>query len=318
MSIDERRLAVIESKKLDSSRCEGTDEMTAPEPPAVKKARLELIPVLPLAFVRPVQRTKVFIASVMDRKFTSSIVRSLSDQFPLRELQHLKRVRKNGDVLEVILCQDAENVQAAGDCAKPGLDLSSVREHEVSLHAPLTREQFEECLKFWPTQFHEDKLTRSILDGTLFSADDREQMERCMRVVLSRAHNETEVMTAKHSLQDCISSGRVLNVAAIVNPRNGVVLAVGVDRTAVHPALHATMAAIDLIATLQGGGAWDTDKLLGVRDVDKADQVVESPDIHSSSVDIVKTPYICTGALYDVRNGARPFKNSACFLRVCR
>lgn len=87
------------------------------------------------------------------------------------------------------------------------------------------------------------------------------------------------------------------NVAAIVNPRNGLVLAVGVDRRHVHPALHATMAAIDLVAALQGGGAWGTERLLGVREVPNNDQMLKSCD-HSATGedgDSTKTPYICTG-----------------------
>ncbi|XP_022673221.1 probable inactive tRNA-specific adenosine deaminase-like protein 3 isoform X1 [Varroa destructor] len=265
---------------------------------ATKKARLEPMPVLPERFVRPVQRTTVQIATVVDKKCTSSIVKSLSEQFPLKELQHLKRVRNNGNVLEVILCHDAKDLGAASAVVKQGLDLGTIRKHEVSLHTPLTREQFDECLKMWPTQFHEDRFTKSILDGTIFSASDREQMRKCMQIVVDRARDEQSIMVS--SPTSCGAAEMTFNVAAIVNPRNGLVLAVGVDRRHVHPALHATMAAIDLVAALQGGGAWGTERLLGVREVPNNDQMLKSCD-HSATGedgDSTKTPYICTG--YDV------------------
>lgn len=69
---------------LKSYCCQPMKTKMAFEVLATKKARLEPMPVLPERFVRPVQRTTVQIATVVDKKYTSSIVKSLSEQFPLK------------------------------------------------------------------------------------------------------------------------------------------------------------------------------------------------------------------------------------------
>lgn len=74
-----------------------------------------------------------------------------------------------------------------------------------------------------------------------------------------------------------------MNVALVVNPASNSIIAIGRSCAKVHPVLHATMVAIDLVARLQGGGAWETG--LPLQEVKEEDQV----PLDGS------TAYICTG-----------------------
>lgn len=71
---------------------------------------------------------------------------------------------------------------------------------------------------------------------------------------------------------------------AVVNPSRASVLAVAVGDSS-HPLKHAVMVAVDLVAGLQGGGAWSTAPSGCLTyNTKKADLEVDN-----------KVPYLCTG-----------------------
>ena len=72
----------------------------------------------------------------------------------------------------------------------------------------------------------------------------------------------------------------------VVNPRTDTILAMGMPSMHKHPALHATMVALDLVARLQGGGAWQTEHPVQI--------VEDEAQIPSGE----SAPYICTGETF--------------------
>ncbi|CAM5179353.1 unnamed protein product [Eretmochelys imbricata] len=224
-------------------------KMEAPEDPP-----WEALLVLPELESQEVELTPAYAAPVLLRTETSRLVRELSAARPLTALPHLKRVRAPGGTrpLEVLLCLAGPSPDASPALAEllPGgrVDLRGLGEPflvRVPARAPLTRPQFEEAARHWPTAFHENKRTSQALAGRLFTPQDKAAME---------AHMEHAVRAACRGAE----LGMVPAGAAVVDPATGRVLAVGHDcRNGLHPLLHATMVCIDLVACGQGGGTYN-------------------------------------------------------------
>ncbi|CAM5130137.1 unnamed protein product [Natator depressus] len=214
----------------------------------------EALLVLPELESQEVELTPAYAAPVLLRTETSRLVRELSAARPLTALPHLKRVRARGGTwpLEVLLCLAGPSPDASPTLAEllpdRRVDLRGLGEPflvRVPARAPLTRPQFEEAARHWPTAFHENKRTSQALAGRLFTPQDKAAME---------AHMEHAVRAARRGAE----LGMVPAGAAVVDPATGRVLAVGHDcRNGLHPLLHATMVCIDLVACGQGGGTYN-------------------------------------------------------------
>ncbi|XP_073182824.1 probable inactive tRNA-specific adenosine deaminase-like protein 3 isoform X2 [Lepidochelys kempii] len=224
-------------------------KMEAPEDPP-----WEALLVLPELESQEVELTPAYAAPVLLRTETSRLVRELSAARPLTALPHLKRVRAPGGTrpLEVLLCLAGPSPDASPTLAEllpdGRVDLRGLGEPflvRVPARAPLTRPQFEEAARHWPTAFHENKRTSRALAGQLFTPQDKAAMEAHMGHAVRAACRGAEL-------------GMVPAGAAVVDPATGRVLAVGHDcRNGLHPLLHATMVCIDLVACGQGGGTYN-------------------------------------------------------------
>ncbi|CAM4691025.1 unnamed protein product [Lepidochelys olivacea] len=224
-------------------------KMEAPEDPP-----WEALLVLPELESQEVELTPAYAAPVLLRTETSRLVRELSAACPLTALPHLKRVRAPGGTrpLEVLLCLAGPSPDASPTLAEllpdGRVDLRGLGEPflvRVPARAPLTRPQFEEAARHWPTAFHENKRTSRALAGRLFTPQDKAAMEAHMGHAVRAACRGAEL-------------GMVPAGAAVVDPATGRVLAVGHDcRNGLHPLLHATMVCIDLVACGQGGGTYN-------------------------------------------------------------
>nr|XP_023968345.1 probable inactive tRNA-specific adenosine deaminase-like protein 3 isoform X1 [Chrysemys picta bellii] len=213
----------------------------------------EALLVLPELESQEIELTPAYAAPVLLRTETSRLVRELSAARPLTELPHLKRVRAQGGTqpLEVLLCPAGPLPGASRTLAEllpdGRVDVRGLGEPflvQVPARAPLTRPQFEEAARHWPTAFHENKRTSQALAGRLFTPQDKAAMG---------AHMEHAVRAARRGAE----LGMVPAGAAVVDPATGQVLAVGHDcRNGLHPLLHAAMVCIDLVACGQGGGAY--------------------------------------------------------------
>ncbi|BFZ06822.1 hypothetical protein BsWGS_09861 [Bradybaena similaris] len=239
-------------------------------------------PVIADIYLQPIELTDVLVANIEDKKQAARIIKELSIQAPLGDLQHLKRVRSQTgkDVpLQVVLYE-----------AKPGscnsqLDhgshvdgLGSKYLMKVPAKPPLTRHQYNEAVKYWPVNFHENKELVSLLSGNYFSPAEVQEIENYMKQAVRLA----EIARDKKQLPVG---------ALVINPVSKTVVAEAHDlRLAGHPLQHAVMVAIDLVAHSQDGGMWK----FGDLHPNLKHSLPDGPDYSKTKTD----PYLCTG--YDL------------------
>ncbi|XP_037645858.1 probable inactive tRNA-specific adenosine deaminase-like protein 3 isoform X1 [Sebastes umbrosus] len=251
-------------------------------------------PVLSDEQSQDVELIEVFAAPIVNKKETSRLLRELNNLYPLRGLQHIKRVRavqKEGSPhpLEVLVClvSDAPDVKVVSiDALLPsdGVRRDGLGEPfvvKVPARPPLTRPQFELASKHWPTSFHEDKQVTVALRGELFSPPQKARMHTYMTSALTAAKAGIEL-------------GMEAVGAVVVDPATERIIAVGHDCRGDHPLHHAVMVCIDLVARSQGGGSYSFDRYPACQFTSPTSDTVHSvPGAEASS-----QPYICTG--YDL------------------
>jgi tRNA-specific adenosine deaminase 3 len=170
---------------------------------------------------------------------------------------HLKRC-SNGKLLLAPLCS-SDSSQANDDIPlnedqlknklkEKGFDLSLLEDKfqatKIPAKAPRTKLQASEAAKIWPVNFHPDQTIESLIDGSIFDENSLNAIERIMLLVIEAAKLEA------------IGDERCTGAAAVVDPVDGRILAVSAARIDRHPMWHAAMLAVDLVARLHGGGAW--------------------------------------------------------------
>ena len=62
----------------------------------INKANMKLEPVLGDEVTQPVPLIPVLAANIRNKKYTSLLVKKLNDKLPIANLQHLKRVNRDG------------------------------------------------------------------------------------------------------------------------------------------------------------------------------------------------------------------------------
>ncbi|XP_020788947.1 probable inactive tRNA-specific adenosine deaminase-like protein 3 [Boleophthalmus pectinirostris] len=240
-------------------------------------ASWEAVPVLSDELSQDIELIDAFAAPILDKKQTSKLVLELNAMHPLTSLPHLKRVRpcKNKDSLhslEILICLDnSTNEPCTFDYSNLGLgEPFAVK---IPRTAPLTRPQFEQASKHWPTSFHEDKLVTTALRGELFNAKQKTKMQDYMTLAVNSAKEGKKL-------------GMNAVGAVIVDPNTDKIIAISHDCSKDHPLQHAVMVCIDLVAKSQGGGCCSYEKYPGCKFI--------SPDLENGA----PQPYICTG--YDL------------------
>ncbi|XP_028409807.1 probable inactive tRNA-specific adenosine deaminase-like protein 3 [Dendronephthya gigantea] len=211
-------------------------------------------------YSRPLETVDVFICTANDRKQTSRIMREVGEVYPFGSLKHLKRVRNQGGKLDMIITT-VQNVATPGgqmtlDKLFQGSSVNFAGLSDPSVtcvpkYPALTRQQYEEYSKIWPISFHEDKRITRLINGEMFNEIELREMTWYMEEAFNVA-----VLAKK--------KGMCQVGAVVVNPSSKKILCKAHDLTCQHPLYHTTMVCIDLVAKLQGGGAWDLDMdLLG-------------------------------------------------------
>ncbi|EOA33394.1 hypothetical protein CARUB_v10020409mg [Capsella rubella] len=138
---------------------------------------------------------KVF-ASVIKPKFANTIVRHLCKIAPLEDLRHVKRVKKkilpdHGEPqLTVILCLAPEHHDHLNDLPPDVQKLVDPYElspfiTEVYKYAAVSKEEWEEQSKIWPTSFHPPTYNIDGIDG--FSKEETQSICKFMRIVIDMA-----------------------------------------------------------------------------------------------------------------------------------
>ncbi|XP_039117507.1 LOW QUALITY PROTEIN: tRNA-specific adenosine deaminase TAD3 [Dioscorea cayenensis subsp. rotundata] len=164
------------------------------------------------------------IAATIEPKLANTLVRKLNQICPLENLRHAKRVRKRiieGKVeLAVILCLSfgsSEHMEGM-----PNDLLQLLNNYQLSpfiarvAECPaLSKEEWEEQCKLWPTSYHPP----SSLDGAGgFSEEDSQFIINFMKVAIQLAKPN-------------FLGGEAVNAAVIVDPMSKQVIAYGSDQT---------------------------------------------------------------------------------------
>ncbi|CAL8266237.1 unnamed protein product [Lota lota] len=266
------------------------------------------LPVLSDQQSQDTELISAFAAPITDKKETSRLIKELRCLYPLTGLQHIKRVRsrKPADGLhspEVLVClvSDAPDVDLhseslAIDSLLPsnsvGLDgLGPPFLVKIPAFPPLTRPQFQVASKHWPTTFHEDKQVTVALRGELFSQPQKARMQGYMEAALAAAR-----------AGGGLGSGQEPVGAAMVDPKEERIIAVGHDCRGGNPLHHAVMVCIDLVARGQGGGAYRFEEYPACTAALSLTSSHSKPASETSKT-IARVvdegqPYICTG--YDL------------------
>lgn len=241
------QLQIVKAKSMTSF-----DELTEPD---VKRSRysseyFSIDPVLDKEITdRTLPLANYFAVKVSDKLRIRTIVVSLDAIYFWTKSKHLKRVRTivsdaDGTSFE-ILVSPTSVFDDDLDEAKTNLEASALNAVEVNSlfivsvpsKPPLTREQFQFSKNFWPTVFHEDKYITSVLDGTLFSKEDRHWIKIFMQEAVDVVR--------------CGDDGSVCG-CVIVDPKSKTIVAKCCNvPVSVHPLKHAIMAALELVAMSQ-------------------------------------------------------------------
>lgn len=235
-------------------------------PKSVKVRKMETVtrswtarPILGSDFTEVPPLQEVYVGVLKQRKDTSTAIKSISTVLP--GFAHLKRCC-NGKLLLAPLRSDESVTSREKDhdisldenqlktrLKERGFDLSLLEEKfqvtKVPAKAPRTKLQASEASKIWPVNFHPDQTIESLIDGSIFNEDCLHTIERVMSLVIEAAKLEA------------VGDERCTGAAVIVDPEDGRILAVAAARLDRHPMWHAAMLAVDLIARLHGGGAWE-------------------------------------------------------------
>lgn len=261
-----------------------------------------VLPVLSDEMSDDVKLLDAYAAPITDKRQTLRLVKDLSVVHPLADLHHIKRVRACKDKssphpLEVIVCLVSDVSVPTTFVTQPQrpaslTDLLSSKDFNfeglgepfpvrIPARAPLTRPQFEQASRHWPTSFHEDKRVTLGLKGQLFTSRQKAKIQEYMTTAVEAARSGRE-------------EGMDAVGAVIVDPKSGQIIAVGHDLTQDHPLHHAVMVCIDLVAWAQGGGVYTYEKHPACRYTASDPQLYAGHSETSGSEENVQ-PYICTG-----------------------
>ncbi|XP_020592632.1 probable inactive tRNA-specific adenosine deaminase-like protein 3, partial [Phalaenopsis equestris] len=162
------------------------------------------------------------LASVIEPKLANTLVRQLNQICPLENLRHVKRVRRRsveGKVeLSVILCIHHEHVNLGMEMPNDVLQLASTYglspyKAKVAKCAALSKEEWEDQCKLWPTSYH--PLTNP---PELTGLDEEESQLIIKYMKFAMGLTKTP-------------NGMVVNAAVIVDPLAGEIIATGNDQT---------------------------------------------------------------------------------------
>ncbi|KAL0701450.1 hypothetical protein Bca4012_057572 [Brassica carinata] len=142
------------------------------------------------------QPTLKVYASVIKPKFANTLVRQLCKIAPLEDLRHVKRVRKkilpdHGEPqLTVILClapEDNDHLNHMPPDVQKLVDPYELNPFitQVCKYAAVSKEEWEEQCKLWPTSFHPPTYNIDGIGG--FSEDDTQLICKFMRVAINLA-----------------------------------------------------------------------------------------------------------------------------------
>uniref|UniRef100_A0A182WKZ9 CMP/dCMP-type deaminase domain-containing protein n=1 Tax=Anopheles minimus TaxID=112268 RepID=A0A182WKZ9_9DIPT len=214
-------------------------------------------------FTNPTPLVEVYVGSVTENRQLSQLVPALSRILPIGDLQHLKRVNRDGTIIlapvdkllhllaTLSVKDDREDNSVELRLSKflrsEGLESAVIdglceKLNIVSVPAvqPLLRWQFEPANRLWPCKFHPNRHNEALYTDTLFGAEEATVHRRLMDICLQLSEQFED---------------RPFGVC--VNPQLGArIAAIGAGRSDQHPIWHCPMVLIDMVAVSQNGGIW--------------------------------------------------------------
>ncbi|TPX63993.1 hypothetical protein SpCBS45565_g06182 [Spizellomyces sp. 'palustris'] len=185
---------------------------------------------------RGLQTVEVYRTAI-DPKHASKLIKAVCQQYPLEELAHLKRVKKeqsdNGTTLSVLLATKNSSTRPELEQFLSDIDIpyGPIIVNQVSRYAAVTREQFDEWKQLWPMNFH----PHSGKENVSLTPEEVASAQTWMR----HAVEQSKVLRAQ---------GKIMNVAFIVDPITNSKIASSTDCRQDHPLHHAAMNCIALVA----------------------------------------------------------------------
>ncbi|XP_013175658.1 PREDICTED: uncharacterized protein LOC106123797 [Papilio xuthus] len=222
----------------------------------IESSKNNLEPVLGEDFGETLQLVKVFVGITKDPKDLSKIVTTLNEKVPLKQLQHLKRVRKK----QVILCPASyiigvSSIQQFIESTVVELkdSFQYFKEMDVPLTGPRLQKQFKEYNKIWSCNFHPNAYLEKLTSGDFFNSVDLNYHRTYMKMAFEVSRWFIQHSNITNSIEDVY---RDINGAIVVDPTIQSVVAVSFDNRENNPIQHSAMLAIDNVAKTQNGGVW--------------------------------------------------------------
>ncbi|XP_042490402.1 tRNA-specific adenosine deaminase TAD3 isoform X2 [Macadamia integrifolia] len=191
----------------------------------VNKWEIIYVPDTPPRLINQQPNVDVF-ASLIEPKLANTLVRRLNQIAPLENLRHVKRIRKNcieggKPQLSVILCLALESENQPATIPNDILELINAYQlspfiTKVAKYTALSKEEWEEQCKLWPTSYHPP--TYNIDGITGFSEEDSQSIFNFMKSAI-----ELAISGPCHD--------QVVNAAIIVDPSVRQVIANACDQT---------------------------------------------------------------------------------------
>lgn len=263
-----------------------------------------LYPVIHDSFHEPVNTVACVVANIKNSKDISRTIITLNNKLPLKELQHLKRVKNKLVLICAVEDLAGNTAQEVIDNKVPELkdSLNDFSVVEVPSLPPKVKKQFDIANKLWPCNFHPNKFHEKLVSGCFFDDEDLQQHKLFMIVVCE---------VVKFYIKKYNLNLNEVNVSVVVDPKTESVVAVSVNNND-HPIQHAAMLAIDKVAATQNGGAWaDNTREVTLRGVDEdlemylnnripnlnfgARKYFSKSEMELDSKRYGDVPYLCTG-----------------------
>ncbi|WKA11809.1 hypothetical protein VitviT2T_029271 [Vitis vinifera] len=178
----------------------------------MERAKWEIIHIPEKPPVSPTHQPTVdVLASVIDPKLANTLVRRLNQIAPLENFRHVKRIQKKHmqggkTQLAIILCLASENENPLDGIPNDVLELINSYQlsafiTKVCKYAALSKEEWEEQCKLWPTSYHPPTYNIEGIAG--FSEEDSQSVFSFMKSAVKLAKSD---------------DGQVVNAAVIVDP----------------------------------------------------------------------------------------------------
>ncbi|CAH2084256.1 unnamed protein product [Euphydryas editha] len=260
-------------------------------------------------FDQPLKLIKVFVGHIKDVKDISRTILKLNEKIPLKELQHLKRVRRK----DVILCpinffNNTLSIQDFIESSVPELKdiFEFFKQAEVPLNPPKIDRHYQEAKRIWSCNFHPNKYLDKLVGDEFFPLCEL----RTHRMYMKVAFEVAKWYTINKKI-DSINLLINLNTTIVVDPKLQSIVALSFDNRQEHPMQHSTMLAIDNVAKTQNGGAWPSNQdkdYIGIPEeilpylketfpslkFYRNDFILESKS-GTEKEDRIYAPYLCTG-----------------------